>query len=655
MSWTLKVECQGMDRESENVRRYFASKLPDLRSRGNQGTAHCPFHADRYPSLSVDAERGLFFCHSLECGAKGNLEQFERRLSKCSPTIAKKRIAKLAHRGGGSNLRPRIVTVYSYKDENGRLRYQQVRFEPKDFRFRRPDEHGGWIWNLQGVSKILYRLREVIEAEEVFIVEREKDVEALRAWGFVATCNAGGAGKWDEKYSQFFKGKKVVVLQDDDEPGRKHAQTVARSVAPYAAEVRLVPPFDNAKDVSEWAEHGGTKKQLRQLVKNTKPFEPNGPAASTPVDESTMAPDDWRAKPLRGSWTVALPETFFLDHLVLPSGIPLVASLWTIGTHIFEIFDCFPYLTITSPTKRCGKTRFAEILELLCARPLMSVNISEAALFRSIESEKPTVIIDEAEALRNKESERTQSLLAILQSGFKQGACVPRCVGRGFEVKKFSVFCPKAILAIGSLPDTLMDRSVVISMRRHLKTEQVACFRRRRASQHAAGILHTVAAWADKNKEQVAKAYLSQNLDFLKDREADIWEPLFAIASVAVPERLDELKQIVTRLSSEKAKSDVDDSAGIRLLADLRVIFANSRKLGFPTEQLIFKLKALPESRWEELTPVKLARLLRPYGISPGQLWTGETSVRGYDAKDFETVFDRYVPAGEPLEELEGE
>jgi hypothetical protein len=641
-----------MNLKPTTIRGYFGSKLADLVWKGAQGTARCIFHNDHRASLSVK-DTGVFCCHA--CGAKGNLEQFERLLSKCSPTIAKNRIAKLANRGGGSNLRPRIVTVYSYKDENGKLRYQQVRFEPKDFRFRRPDAHGGWIWNLQGVSKILYRLRELIEAEEVFLAEGEKDVETLRAWGFVATCNAGGAGKWEEKYSQFFKDKKVVVLQDNDEVGRKHGQLVARSVTPYAAELRLMPPFDNAKDVSEWAEHGGNRKQLRKLVENTKPFKPNKPVAPTPVDDPTLAPDDWRATPLRGGWTVRLSEGLFLDFLVLPNGIALVASLWTIGTHLFEIFDCFPYLTVTSPTKRCGKTRFAEILELLCARPLMSVNVSEAALFRSIENEKPTVIIDEAESLRNKDSERAQYLLPILNAGFGQGKYVLRCVGKGFDVKKFAVYCPKAVLAIGNLPTTLMDRSVVISMRRHLNTESVARFRRRKASQHAAGIFHTITAWADKNKEQVARAYLSQKLDFLKDREADLWEPLFAIASVAVPERLDELKQIATRLAGEKAKSDVDESAGVKLLADLRDIFANNRKLGFPTEQLIFKLKGLPESSWEELTPVKLARLLRPYGISPRQLWTGETNLHGYDVKHFNTVFDRYLPVGGPPEELERE
>ena len=86
---------------------------------------------------------------------------------------------------------------------------------------------------------ILYRLREVIEAEEVFIVEGEKDVETLRAWGFVATCNPGGAGKWRDEYSEYLTGKKVIVLQDDDEAGRKHARAVAESVAEYASETSL--------------------------------------------------------------------------------------------------------------------------------------------------------------------------------------------------------------------------------------------------------------------------------------------------------------------------------------------------------------------------------------------------------------------------------
>ena len=627
-----------------NAHRYFKSKLPDVHWSDRQGTARCPFHPDHKASLSVDAEEGLYFCHA--CGAKGNLEQFERKLSGCAGKTAENRIAKLAHRGGGSNLRPRIVTVYSYKDENGKLRFQQVRFEPKDFRFRRPDGQGGWIWNLQGVSMILYRLREVIEAEEVFIVEGEKDVEALRAWGFVATCNPGGAGKWRDEYSEYLTGKKVIVLQDDDEPGRKHARAVAESVAECASETKLVPPFKGTKDITEWMENGGTKKQLKQLVADAAIFERSETPVSTPIKGASEALplSDWRAQPLRETWAVRLAESFFLDYLVLPSGIPFVASLWTIGTHVFEIFDCFPYFTITSPTKRCGKTRFAEILELLCARPLMSVNISEAGLFRSIAKEKPTVIIDEAEALRNKESERAQYLLSILQAGFRAGSYVLRCIGRDYDVEKFPVYCPKAILAIGNLPDTLMDRSVVISMRRHLHNEVVARFRRRLASEQAGGTVGTIVGWAETHKDEIAKAYLNQNLDFLKDREADIWEPLFAIASIAVPERLEELKQIAIHLSSEKAKSDVDDTQGPRLLEDMRTIFGKTRRPAISTTELIFKLKNEFDNHWgDDLTPVKFARILRPFGISSRQLWVNESNKHGYHVADFKSAFERYL------------
>jgi 5S rRNA maturation endonuclease (ribonuclease M5) len=640
----LLINLESPLRKSINTRRAFDSAVPGILWKGDQGLGRCPFHDDHRPSLSVDANKGLFFCHS--CGAKGNLEQFERKLSGCEGKMAKNRIAKLAHRRGGSNLRPRIVTVYSYKDENGKLRYQQVRFEPKDFRFRRPERNGGWIWNLQGVSMILYRLREVIEAEEVFIAEGEKDVETLRASGFVATCNPGGTGKWRDEYSKYLTDKKVIVLQDDDEPGRKHARAVAESVAECAAEVKLVASFKDAKDITEWMENGGTKKQLKQLVADAAIFERSEAPVSTPIKDQSesLRASDWRAQPLRGAWVIHLLESFFLDYVILPGGMPFVLSLWSIGTRIFNLFDCFPYLMVTSPTKRCGNTRSAEVLELLCARSLMSVSVSEAALFRSIASQQPTVIIDEAEALRNKNSERAQYLLAILHAGFRKGAFVLRCVGKNHEVEKFPVYGPKVVLAIGNLPDTLRDRSILIAMRRRMKDEVVGRFRRRIAAEQATGVVSAVSDWVKEHTEQIAKGYNLQNLDFLQDREAELWEPLFAIASVAVPERLGELKGIALQLSGEKAKFDVDDSVGIKLLANMHEIFEKDRKLSFPTEQLIFKLKGLPESRWEELTPVKLARLLRPFGISPRQLWTGDGNARGYDFKDCKSAFDRYLP-----------
>jgi hypothetical protein len=358
--------------------------------------------------------------------------------------------------------------------------------------------------------------------------------------------------------------------------------------------------------------------------------------------QSALVADDWRAEPLRGMWTVRLPEELLLDYLILPTGISFVASLWIIGTYIFEAFDCFPYLTITSPTKRCGKTLFGEILELLCCRSTMSVNITEAALFRLVDSDKPTLIIDEAESLR-RDSERSRYLLAILQAGFRRGATVLRCVGKGREVERFSVFCPKAVLTIGNLPDTLMDRSIVVPMRRRLPSEQAVRFRHRVVSDRAEGVVNAIKAWAKTHKEEIA--YSTQTLDFLRDREADIWEPLFAIASVAVPERLEELKQIAFRLSSRKARMDVDDSQGLRLLADIRTIFGGTDCKSIPSVELVNRLKKDFPSHWDEtLTQNRVARLLDPFGIYPEQIWADGKNTRGYKRADFKSAFERYLP-----------
>jgi 5S rRNA maturation endonuclease (ribonuclease M5) len=626
------------------IRRYFGSKLPDLRWNGAQGTARCIFHNDHRASLSVK-DTGVFCCHA--CGAKGNLEQFERRLSKCSATIAKNRIVKLARRGGGSNLRSSIVTAYSYKDEKGILRYQQVRFEPKDFRFRRPDGNGGWIWNLHGVSKILYHLRELIDAEEVFIAEGERDVETLRRLGFVATTNPGGAGvgKWLEEYSRVLTKKVVVVLQDNDEPGSKHASAVAESVSKYASEVKLLAPFRNAKDVTEWVEKGGTEKGLRELVEKTQRFESAYVERNDSSEQKIVGTGDWRDECLRGGLLVAMHESLYRDYLIFPSaGLPLVIALWGIGTYMFNAFDTYPYLIISSPAKRCAKTRLAELLEKFSARGFLNVNISEAALFRKIARDRPTLILDEAETLNTKSSERAQYLLSILQAGFRKGGRVTRCVGHDHDLEEFDVFCPKVIAAIGHLPDTLRDRAIVIPMRRKLKSEKTERYRFRKVAELAAGAASSAAVWAEKHRQSVEETYVKLDLDFLEDREADIWEPIFAIASIAVPRRLAELKRIALSLSSEKLQIDVDESLGIRLLADIRTVFAKLKGDRIITDGLLDRLRALPESNWAELNAVRLARMLRPFKIAPRQLWYEDGNFRGYELEDFAASFETYLP-----------
>jgi hypothetical protein len=150
----------------------------------------------------------------------------------------------------------REVAVYPYTDALGTLAYEVVRFEPKAFRQRRANGE----WNLHGVPRYPYRLPELMAAlltgQTVFIVEGEKDVETLRTHGFVATCNSGGAGQWRPEFAGIFLAGPgdVIVIPDNDPPGRAHAADVASSIV--RARILELPAL--AKDATEWIESGGT-------------------------------------------------------------------------------------------------------------------------------------------------------------------------------------------------------------------------------------------------------------------------------------------------------------------------------------------------------------------------------------------------------------
>src|SRR5262249_55300681 len=132
-----------------------------------------------------------------------------------------------------------IAATYDYVYEaGGPVEFQTVRLTPKDFLQRRPDRMGGWIWDLKGVRRFLYRRPELVAADPaawVWVVEGEKDADRLVGLGLVATCNPMGAGKWRSEYAEDLRGRKVAIVADNDEPGRKHAEAVARSLRGIAA------------------------------------------------------------------------------------------------------------------------------------------------------------------------------------------------------------------------------------------------------------------------------------------------------------------------------------------------------------------------------------------------------------------------------------
>lgn len=253
-------------------------RFPIAKKSGAGYLATCPAHDDHNPSLSIAVKdsKVLLKCQAgctvdSVCAAVG-LEVKDLFLSGSTQTTPRKRIA----------------AIYDYRDESGELLYQSVRYEPKSFRYRRPNAAGGYEWNVAKTRLVLYRLPELLGADPlfpVFIVEGEKDVDALRSIGVTATCNPMGALKWQDAFSDSLKGFDCVVLPDNDESGRQHAQKVATSLIRKADRVRVLelPGLPEKGDVSDWLAAGNTREDLFALLSGALALEgeSNGAGGST--------------------------------------------------------------------------------------------------------------------------------------------------------------------------------------------------------------------------------------------------------------------------------------------------------------------------------------------------------------------------------------
>jgi predicted P-loop ATPase len=189
-----------------------------------------------------------------------------------------------------SNGHKRIAKIYDYVDKNGMLLYQTVRYIPKDFKQRRPDGRGDWIWDLKGTRHVIYRLpqiqRAIAESHRVCVAEGEDDVEALEKYGYAATCNHGGAGKWTDLHSQFLEGATDVVLfGDNDDVGRKHIKKQITSlkkmgIIPRVAQMDGLP---ERGDIRDWLKTH-TSEDLSHLIEEAKPLADEPPSTQKSHD-----------------------------------------------------------------------------------------------------------------------------------------------------------------------------------------------------------------------------------------------------------------------------------------------------------------------------------------------------------------------------------
>jgi hypothetical protein len=331
-------------------------------------------------------------------------------------------------------------------------------------------------------------------------------------------------------------------------------------------------------------------------------------------------------------------------YVVLPSPEAVDAvTLWITATHAQKAWEHATRLAIISPEKRCGKSRLLDVVEAASHASLITVNISSAALVRSIGDDPPTLLLDEADTVFGpKTADGNEDLRGILNAGHQRN----RPYIRWDPVSRTRETCPTfamaALAGIGNLPDTIMDRAVIVRMRRRAPAETVKPYRQRRDARPLADLGDQLGKWAAENLSALEAAEPDLPVE---DRAADTWESLVAVADQAGDTWPMRARAAATAMVSAQNEVELENSTGARLLADIREIYATTGAAFLPSQQLVGQLVRLEESPWADppLTATGLSAKLRPYGVRPRH--NLEKTTRGYWLEDLTPVFTRYLPA----------
>ena len=386
-------------------------------------------------------------------------------------------------------------------------------------------------------------------------------------------------------------------------------------------------------------EHNVRKSVIDEFVKEIKKRE-NDSGTTEIVTEVEPAKEK-----ISGDKLLSIIKETLLKYVILPAGVVEPITAWIVLTYCYVAFRILPMLGIISPVKRCGKTTLMEILQALTNKGLTASNISPAAIYRTIEKYEPTLLVDEADTFLKDNDE----LRGVVNSGHtRSGAYVIRVQGDDHEPVKFSTWGPKAIAMIGTLPDTLNDRSVVISLRRKAPGETVSrpdvdfenkSIELRRACRR----------WADDHMDALRESEpdIPQTNN---DRMTDNWMPLLSIADAAGgnwPELM--------RKSMLGMLDGTDDSIGPKLLKDIQDIFNIHTGERIFSDNLVEALTEKKESPWcdwnrgKGLTQNGLARLLKPFNIYSKTMRIDDKQRKGYSLDCFKDAFKRYIPSDPPV------
>ncbi|MEV0576040.1 DUF3631 domain-containing protein [Streptomyces sp. NPDC050392] len=366
------------------------------------------------------------------------------------------------------------------------------------------------------------------------------------------------------------------------------------------------------------------------------------------------------APPIDGAALLDEVEAFHRRFNVFPTEHAYVAvALWDAHAHLMDALDGTARIAFLSPEPGSGKSRALEIIETLTPRAATTVNASANALFRLVSADEgtPTLLFDEIDTVFGPKAGGNEEVRGFLNSGYRRGAKSLRCVGDGSEQKAafFPSFCAVAMAGLGSLPDTILTRSVIIRMRKKAPNEKCEPYRRRVHEKQGHVLRDRLAEWTATLHDQVAEAWPDMP-EGVTDRPADVWEPLLAVADAAGGDWPARARKACTELI-KAASSNEEASLGVRLLTDLRdKVFCGVDKM--PTAAILEVLFSLDDAPWADLsedgqaikplTARRLSKLLSQYvrpdntPIKPKGIRVGSTTPKGYYAEDLTDAWNRY-------------
>lgn len=401
-------------------------------------------------------------------------------------------------------------------------------------------------------------------------------------------------------------------------------------------ELADLSPLEYDQRRTETAEKLGVR--VSTLDDEVKKFRQQGETESDAAFEEI---EPWPEK-VNGAELLNHIRAVISSHLVMQDCADVACALWVVMSYCFNAFRILPLLGISSPEKRCGKTTLSEVLQGLVFKPVMASNLSSAVMYRIIEAYSPALIVDEADTFLIHNDE----LRGVFNAGHtRKSAFVWRVNPDTLEPEQFSVWGPKAVLMIGDLPDTMKDRSVSVRMKRKTPGETVKKLTLD-FDKHQLHLRRKCARWGVDNIAPLISA-VPDIPNVRNDRASDNWLPLLAIADLAGGEWSELARKAMLRIEHDGMNES--NSAGQMLLQDIKKFFDRTSSDRIFSDNLVEQIIEMEDRPWCEwrrgkpITQNSLSRLLKPFGIRPKNLRLNDKVKKGYELKDFQDSFDRYL------------